>query len=56
MKAGILAELFADIHVERFQGVHHFVSPEQIYVPRHVEALVKLWQSGEESAGKLAKK
>lgn len=44
MKAGILAEHFADIHVLRFDGVHHFVPPEQIYTPEHVRALVSLWQ------------
>ena len=43
VKAGILAELFANIHVERFTGVHHFVPPEQIYTPRHVLALRDLW-------------
>lgn len=56
MKAGILAELFADIRVERFTGIHHFVPPEQIYSPRHVAALVQLWRSGEESAGQLSEK
>ena len=43
VKAGILAQLFPDIHVERFTGVHHFVPPEQIYTRRHVQALQDLW-------------
>jgi pimeloyl-ACP methyl ester carboxylesterase len=50
LKGGILARLFADIHVHRFAGVHHFVPPEQIYTPQHVSALHALWQSGERSA------
>lgn len=44
LKGGILAQLFADIHVERFTGVHHFVPPEQIYTPKHVQALLDLWK------------
>ncbi len=56
LKGGILAQLFADIHVERFAGVHHFVPPEQIYTPRHVAALENLWARAEESAGQLSPK
>jgi pimeloyl-ACP methyl ester carboxylesterase len=44
LKAGILAQLFPDIHVQRFDGIHHFVQPEQIYTARHVESLVSMWQ------------
>ena len=55
-KAVILARLFADIHIERFRGVHHFVPPEQIYTPRHVAALVSLWRGAEESARQLSEK
>jgi len=56
LKAGILAQLFADIHVERFTGVHHFVPPEQIYTRQHVDALLDLWAKAEESAGQLSQK
>lgn len=45
LKAGLLAQLFADIHVRRFSGIHHFVPPEEIYVPDHVEALLGMWES-----------
>jgi pimeloyl-ACP methyl ester carboxylesterase len=54
LKAGILAQLFPDIHVRRFAGVHHFVPPEQIYTPSHVGALVDLWRTAE-SAGELSR-
>jgi len=47
MKAGILARLFADIRVQRFAGVHHFVPAEKIYTPAHVKALRNLWSAGE---------
>jgi pimeloyl-ACP methyl ester carboxylesterase len=47
LKAGILARLLADVHVKRFSGIHHFVPPEQIYSPAHVEALRELWSAGE---------
>lgn len=54
LKAAILAELFADIHVRRFAGVHHFVPPEQVYTPAHVRALVDHWRRAEESARQLS--
>lgn len=44
LKAGVLAQLFPDFHVQRFEGVHHFVPPEQIYTQKHVEELVALWE------------
>jgi pimeloyl-ACP methyl ester carboxylesterase len=47
MKAGILARLFADVRVQRFAGVHHFVPAEQIYTLAHVKALKNLWSAGE---------
>jgi len=47
LKASILARLFADVRVQRFAGVHHFVPPEQIYTPAHVSALKNLWSAGE---------
>ena len=47
LKAGVLAQLFPDIRVQRFAGVHHFVLPERIYVPAQVEAIRDLWRQGE---------
>lgn len=54
LKAGVLAQLFADIHVQRFGGVHHFVPPEMIYTPRHVSALMELWRSADELIPQLS--
>jgi len=53
LKAGILAQLFPDVHVQRYAGVHHFVPPEQIYTPAHVAELVELWQRAERLASQL---
>jgi pimeloyl-ACP methyl ester carboxylesterase len=50
VKAGILAQLFGDIRVLRFSGIHHFVPPEQIYTPSHVGALRELWERAEAPA------
>lgn len=47
IKAGILVQLFGDIHVHRFEGIHHFVSPEQIYTPAHAKSLRELWLRAE---------
>ena len=47
LKAQVLAGLFGDIHVQRFAGIHHFVSPEQIYTPAHAGELVVLWRRAE---------
>ena len=49
LKAGILAQLLPDIHVQRFVGLHHFVAPDAIYTREHVAALVRLWDSGKSS-------
>src|SRR5579859_3255862 len=49
LKAGILARLFPDVHVQRFAGVHHFVPPDQIYTPAHVRSLTELWSAAEPS-------
>jgi len=46
VRAGVAARLFADVHVIRFQGVHHFDPPEKIYPPAHVDALRALWRPG----------
>ena len=56
LKAGILAELVPDIHVRRFDGVHHFVPPEQIYTAAHAAELLELWQKAEKSARQLSEK
>lgn len=45
IRAGILARLFPDVHVRRFSGIHHFVPPEEIYSPEHVEALREHWKT-----------
>ena len=49
LKAGILAQLMPDVHVQRFEGVHHFVPPAQIYTREHVTSLVDLWQRAEKA-------
>ncbi|MDQ6885235.1 MAG: alpha/beta hydrolase [Candidatus Dormibacteraeota bacterium] len=46
-QAAILGGLLPDVHVMRFAGIHHFVPPEQIYTPDHIEALRQLWARGE---------
>jgi pimeloyl-ACP methyl ester carboxylesterase len=46
VKAGVLAQLFPDIHVQRFAGIHHFVPPEQIYTQKHTQSLLALWEQG----------
>jgi len=50
LKAGILAQLFADFRVHRYAGIHHFVPPEQIYTPEHARTLIDLWLNAEISA------
>ena len=50
LKAGILGQYFADIHIHRFDGVHHFVPPEKIYTAEHVDALITMWHKTERSA------
>jgi hypothetical protein len=52
VQASVLARFFADIRIQRFAGVHHFVPPEQIYTPAHVQALEELWARS--SAAELA--
>jgi len=56
LKAGILAQLFADIRVRRYVGVHHFVPPEQIYTVDHTSLLLDHWRRAELSAGQLSQK
>lgn len=45
IKAGVLAQLFRDIRIRRFDGIHHFVPPEDIYSREHVDALLELWRA-----------
>ena len=47
IRAGILARLLPDLHVRRFDGIHHFVPPEEIYSADHVERLRELWKRAE---------
>lgn len=47
LKAGVLAQLFPDIRVQRYSGIHHFVPAEQIYTKVHADALLDLWARGE---------
>lgn len=50
LKAGVLAQLFPDIRVQRFAGVHHFVPAAEIYTARHAETLLRHWRQAEERA------
>ena len=43
IRVGIMAQLFPDVRVRRFGGIHHFVSPQELYNPDHVKALHALW-------------
>ena len=52
VKIQVLAGLFADIRIQRFAGVHHFVAPERIYTRAHARALEEVWARG--SAPELA--
>jgi pimeloyl-ACP methyl ester carboxylesterase len=52
VKVAILAGLFADVRIQRFAEVHHFVPPERIYSLAHAWALEELWARG--SASELA--
>jgi pimeloyl-ACP methyl ester carboxylesterase len=54
LKAGILAQLFADFRVQRFSGVHHFVPPEMIYTPDHAQTLLDHWRRAEELVPQLS--
>ena len=47
IKAGVLARLFMDFHVQRHAGIHHFVPPELIYSPAHVNGLQEIWLRAE---------
>ncbi|GAC1471583.1 MAG: hypothetical protein PVSMB3_03360 [Candidatus Dormibacteraceae bacterium] len=47
VRAAVLAQLFSDIHVTRFAGVHHFVSADRIYTKEHARSLIDLWHRAE---------
>lgn len=54
LKAGILAQLFEDIRVRRYHGVHHFVPPEMIYTPEHAAMLLDHWRRAESGVPQLS--
>jgi pimeloyl-ACP methyl ester carboxylesterase len=43
IRAGVLARLMPDIHVRRFEGIHHFVPADKLYTPEHLQELRNLW-------------
>jgi len=47
LKAGILAQLFADVYIRRYAGIHHFVPAEMIYTPEHARTLLEHWHRAE---------
>ena len=53
VQASVLARLVPDIHVRRFEGVHHFLSPDQIYTAEHVKDLRALWERAEQASLRL---
>lgn len=55
LKAGILAQLFADFRVKRYAGVHHFVPADQIYTADHAALLVDQWHRAESGASELSR-
>ncbi len=50
VKAAVLAQLFSDIRVQRYAGIHHFVSPDQIYTLAHAKSLLELWHRAQIAA------
>jgi len=50
MKASLLSRLLPDLHIRRFTGMHHFMTPEQIYTTEHVAAIRDLWARATPSA------
>lgn len=46
----VLARLMPDIHVRRFEDVHHFVRPDRLYTPQHLQELRELWAKPEAAA------
>ncbi|MHB8612313.1 MAG: alpha/beta fold hydrolase [Candidatus Dormibacteraceae bacterium] len=54
IRAAVLGRLLPDVHIRRFEGLHHFAPPEDIYGPEHLGELRNLWSlagSDRDSAG-----
>jgi len=51
VKASVVARHCADVHVHRFDGVHHFVPPERIYTREYAGLLVEHWRHADASGG-----
>lgn len=43
VKLGVLARLLPDLHIRRLSGIHHFVTPQELYSGEHVAELCRLW-------------
>ena len=50
IRAGVLARLLPDVHVRRFDGVHHFVPADKLYTPEHLQELRDLWAKTDAAA------
>jgi pimeloyl-ACP methyl ester carboxylesterase len=55
LKAAVLAQLFGDIRVRRYSGIHHFVPAEQIYTADHAALLIEHWRRAESGASELSR-
>jgi pimeloyl-ACP methyl ester carboxylesterase len=54
LQAAVLSGLLADVRIRRFDGIHHFVPPEDIYNADHIQALRELWAHARSSRVHLA--
>jgi pimeloyl-ACP methyl ester carboxylesterase len=43
LQAAVLGGLLPDVRIRRFDDIHHFVPPEEIYNADHIQALRELW-------------
>jgi hypothetical protein len=43
LKSVVEAKSLPDLQVRRFPGIHHFVTPEEVYTKDHLGALSDLW-------------
>lgn len=50
IRAGVLGRLLPDVHIRRFEGVHHFVPADTLYTPEHLRELRDLWAKNEGAA------
>ena len=50
IRAGVLARLLPDVHIRRFEGVHHFVPADKLYTPEHLQELRDLWAKTDATA------